>query len=133
MIVSILVQAIFGAAGLAFLGLRDKADPTPPVATVYGPPPAGVVTVPAGSITEPKKPPPVREIVKDSVNNPWSLFGLAAVGFVSVFVISQMRAGFHELASTTGDLYEEGKKATRALADADASTANISRRLGKSR
>lgn len=129
MIISILVQCIFGAAGLAFLGLKDKND-TPPVATVYSPALAGV-PLPAGAITFPSKPPPVREIVKDSVNNPWSLFGLAALGFVSVFVISQMRAGFHEVSATTADLYEEGKKATQSLANADAGTGNISRRLGK--
>ena len=120
---------IFGAAGLAFLGLKDKND-TPPVATVYSPAVAGV-PLPAGSVTVPSKPPPVREIVKDSVNNPWSLFGIAAVGFVTVFVVAQFRAGFHEVSSTAADLYDEGKKATQSLANADASTGNISRRLGK--
>lgn len=89
-----------------------------------------VQTPPAtpGAVLAPPQQPSVKEITKDAVNNPVSLFGIAAVGFVGVFVISQLRAGFHEGVATTKDLYGEGQRVSKSLANADGSTRNISRR-----
>lgn len=76
---------------------------------------------------EPVKPPTPAQTVNDAVKNPTSLFGIAAVGFVAVFVIAQLRAAGHEAASGATAVYREGGKATRVLANADATTGNISR------
>lgn len=79
-----------------------------------------------GAVKE--KPATAAQIASDAVNKPVSLFGIAAVGFVTVFVVSQARAGFHEVTETTKDLYGEGRRAAGSLSRADASTRNISRR-----
>lgn len=92
----------------------------PPVAHVVPP------STPA-AVAEPVKPPTTAQTVNDAVKNPTSLFGIAAVGFVAVFVIAQLRAAGHEAASGATAVYREGGKATRVLANADATTGNISR------
>jgi hypothetical protein len=73
-------------------------------------------------VTGSKPPAPsAGEIVKDAVNTPSSMWGLAALGFVAVFLVAQLRAAGHEVASGTRGLYREAQSTTRELAAPDTS------------
>lgn len=127
MIIQIILAALFTPTILRNFGIN--LTPT----DVQNGVSAGPVTVPAppatpGAQAEPSKPPTTAETINDAVNKPTSLFGIAAIGFVSVFVIAQLRAAGHEATETTKDLYNAGRAATGSLANADATTRNISRR-----
>ncbi|WP_034383154.1 hypothetical protein [Deinococcus sp. YIM 77859] len=127
MILQIILAALFTPTVLRQFGIN--LTPT----DVQNGVSAGPVAVPAppttpGAVSEPSKPPTAAETLNDAVNKPTSLFGIAAVGFVAVFVIAQLRAAGHEMTETTKDLYSEGKKVTGSLANADATTRNLSRR-----
>ena len=73
------------------------------------------------------KPPPLKQIISDTVNQPYSVWGLAALGLVAVPLFGQFRAFFHEAGSAAGDVYSEGKAQNAALND----VSNRSRRLKK--
>lgn len=85
----------------------------------------------AGATKEETRSPSAGEVIQTMSAKPANWFGLALLGFAGVFVISQMRAAGHEVTETSKDLYNEGKRATSSLANADKSTINISRRLKK--
>lgn len=131
MIIQIILGALFAPAILRNFGINlnptdvDNGVSAGPVVVQAPPTTPGATPAPAVS-------PTVKQITQDAVRNPVSLFGIAAVGFVSVFVIAQLRAAGHEATETTKDLYSEGKKATGSLANADKGTANISRRAASS-
>jgi hypothetical protein len=59
--------------------------------------------------------PSLAEVAKDAVNTPSSVWGLAALGFVGVFLISQLRAAGSELAQGTRGVYREAQSTTRSL------------------
>ena len=82
----------------------------------------------SGAVVEEIKKATTAQTVNDAVNKPLSLFGIAAIGFVGVFVIAQLRAASHEAGSAAVDVYNEGKRASGTLANADGTTSNISRR-----
>jgi hypothetical protein len=65
--------------------------------------------------------PSAGEIVKDAVNTPSSMWGLAALGFVAVFLVAQLRAAGHEVAAGTRGVYREAQSTTRELAAPDTS------------
>lgn len=120
-----LIVAFFGSDVLKKYGLNpaDVEKGASGTGAAQAAPPATPGAVPA-----PTTSPTVKQITSDAVKNPTSLFGIAAVGFVSVFVIAQIRAGTHEAVETSKDLYSAGSSATRSLSNADGSTRNISRR-----
>ncbi len=59
--------------------------------------------------------PSLAEVAKDAVNTPSSMWGLAALGFVAVFLVAQLRAAGSDLAQGTRGVYREAQAGTRAL------------------
>lgn len=126
MLLQIIIGALFAPSVLKGFGIDlTGADVTNGVSGAAA---AQNATPAQGGQPEPSKPPTTAETINDAVNKPSSLFGIAAIGFVAVFVIAQVRAGTHEAVETSKDLYSAGSGATRSLANADSSTKNISRR-----
>ncbi|WP_034344007.1 hypothetical protein [Deinococcus misasensis] len=82
---------------------------TPQQVGVYRDVPEGT----AGSSPDDK--PSFSEVVKDTVNTPSSVWGIAAIGFVGVFLIAQLRAGAHEAGTAAVATYNEAKATTRKL------------------
>lgn len=125
MLLQLLIVAFFGADVLKKYGLNptDVQNGTSGMTAVQSVPPATAGATPAPTVQ-----PTVKQITQDAVRNPTSLFGIAAVGFVSVFVIAQLRAAGHEATESGKDLYRAGEKVTGSLSNADSSTRNISRR-----
>jgi hypothetical protein len=71
----------------------------------------------SSSVSGEKPPAPsVGEIAKDAVNTPSSVWGLAALGFVAVFLIAQLRAAGSEVAAGTRGVYKEAQVTTQSLA-----------------
>jgi len=87
---------------------------------------AAAATAPASvavsAVTQ--KAPALKQIVSDTVNQPYSVWGLAALGLVAVPLFGQFRAFFHEAGTAAGDVYNEGKRQNASLND----TTNRSRR-----
>lgn len=126
MLLQIIIGALFAPSILKGFGIDlTGADVTNGVSGAAA---AQNATPAQGGQPEPSKPPTTAETINDAVNKPSSLFGIAAIGFVAVFVIAQVRAGTHEAVETSKDLYSAGSSASRSLANADGSTKNISRR-----
>jgi hypothetical protein len=90
----------------AVYGPVEQAQPGK---TVAGPAGGGGATpaVPAVPLPSSESSPPFGVIVKDVVNNPW---GLAALGFVGVFVIAQLRGAAR-------DVGDGVKQTTQALSN----------------
>lgn len=80
-----------------------------------------------GAVPEKADTPTSAEIAHDAVKNPISLFGIAAIGFVSVFVISQLRAAAAETTDTGRGLIRGGQRFTDSLANADGGTVNLTK------
>lgn len=99
----------------------------------------GVVATPvlAGTVAptaDPAKPDPapsVKEIMSDTVNQPWSMWGLAALMLTAPLFIAQVRAGAHEAAGSARSVYNESQSVYRRVDQADDYTANRSRRRRK--
>lgn len=125
MLLQWLIVAFFGADVLKKYGINatDVQNGTTGMAAVQAVPPVTPGATPAPTVN-----PTVKQITSDAVKNPVSLFGIAAVGFVGIFLISQARAGLHEATETTRELYAEGGRVTRAASGADGGPRNYSRR-----
>ncbi|THF88476.1 hypothetical protein E7T09_04525 [Deinococcus sp. KSM4-11] len=125
--IQILLTALFTPTILARFGINlngtDVQNGVTAAPVVVQAPPST-----PGAVVAPPVQPTTKQIASDAVKNPVSLFGIAAVGFTSVFVIAQLRAAGHEATETSKDLYRAGEKVTGSLGNADASTRNISRR-----
>lgn len=114
-----LVGSLFGAK---LLGLF-KIDPAatgganvPASVSVLSDHPAAAASPTAPSPT--KTPAPaLKQIISDTVNQPYSVWGLAALGLVAVPFIGQLRAAGHEIGGAAGDVYREGQAQNRALND----------------
>lgn len=130
MFIQILIGALFAPGILKGFGINFTSGDVQNGIQAGG---AAVVAPPAtaGAVAEPSKKPTAAQTANDLANNPASMFGLAAVGFVAVFIVAQLRAAGHEMTETSKDLYSAGKSATDSLKNADGSTSNISRRLKK--
>lgn len=93
------------------------AAPAPSAGGPAAPPAPG--TGPSG--------PTVKTLTQDVVRQPWTVWGLAALGLTFPLVISQLRAAGHEAASGTRGIYEEGRGMYRRVDNADDYTENRSR------
>lgn len=78
--------------------------------------PQYVVTQPGTGAVEIKQPSPTTgQIVNEAVQRPLSLWAIAGIGFVSVFLIAQLRAASHEAGSAAVGVYREAQDTTRKL------------------
>ncbi|MFC6803086.1 hypothetical protein ACFQDE_16310, partial [Deinococcus caeni] len=99
MLLQIIIGALFAPSVLKGFGIDlTGADVTNGVSGAAA---AQNATPAQGGQPEPSKPPTTAETINDAVNKPSSLFGIAAIGFVAVFVIAQVRAGTHEAVETS--------------------------------
>lgn len=127
MIIQIILGALFAPAILRGFGINlAPADVQNGVSGVGAA--QAVPASTAGATAEPAVKPTFAQTANDAVKNPVSLFGIGVVLFTGVFMVAQLRAASHEAGSAAVDVYNEGKKATGALQNADGTTKNISRR-----
>ncbi|MFB9994481.1 hypothetical protein ACFFLM_21220 [Deinococcus oregonensis] len=135
-IIFAVVSSIFGAKILGFLNL-PKPDSIPegrmyvlpdhPAAQSNGAMPVpNSPTAPGTPGTTPAAP-PAKQIVADAIRQPWTIWGLAALGLTLPLVVSQFRAAAHEAGSAGRSVYNEGRSAYKRVDDADNYTQNKSR------
>jgi hypothetical protein len=81
--------------------------------TVYRPVPATTPVAPNQTAPAPQQ----GDLAKDLLANPSSMWALAAIGFVGVFVIAQLRAAGADAAAGVRGVYREAQTTTRSLAE----------------
>lgn len=95
---------------------------------VVATPVVGGTVAPTPDPAKPAPAPSVKQIASDTVNQPWSMWGLAALMLTAPLFIAQVRAGAHEAAGSARSVYEEGRSAYKRVDQADDYTGNRSRR-----
>ncbi len=110
------LQWIFGAFASIF-GLKLTAAQLGFDLTIYKPTAPPNTPQGQGGGNPAPNPPNNGSLVKDLVSNPSSMWALAALGFVSVFVIAQVRAAGGDAAAGVRGVYKEAQATTRNLAD----------------
>lgn len=63
---------------------------------------------------------PSDSVVRDAIQNPSSIWALAALGFVGVFVVSQLRAAGSEAAAGVRGVYREAQAGVGTLKNPNA-------------
>ena len=88
------VPGVISSVAGAVYGPADQAQPSGPIMPGAAGGGGATAAIPAAPLPSSESSPAFGVIVKDIVNNPW---GLAALGFVSVFVIAQLRGAGRDL------------------------------------
>jgi hypothetical protein len=106
----VMVIQWIGAALLAIFGTKISANMLGFDLAVGRP--AGTAPQTGAGVYPDTGAPSAGAITKDFVNQPLSIWGIAAIGFVAVFVIAQLRAAGKDAVSTLND-------STKALSNPD--------------
>ena len=103
-IIVALVGSIFSAKLLNIFGTTPPANAgsVPASVSVLSDHPAAASS-PTGAAPATRQPAPaLKQIVSDAVNQPYSVWGLAALALVAVPLIGQFRAAGHEIGGAVG-------------------------------